>query len=96
MLNNKLSENVYSSNIEKLYQQVFKDICHKYYVDAFNAIEKQDTLVTKGKKLIKQTFFPHRNQIERELLLLHLVRNETYRYITQRALEDKVKNYFNR
>lgn len=91
-LNNKLSEDVYSSYIRKVYQQAFNHICYRYYLNAFNVVEKQDSIVVKAKKIIKQVFFPHRNQLERELLLLHLIRNETYRYIIQRALEDRVRN----
>ena len=55
--------------------------------------ESPISLKVLNKKLAKQIFFPNKNQIQRELLLLHLTRNETYRYVTQKALEFKVNNY---
>lgn len=89
-LNNKLEENVYLSYVNDVYCNAYKEICYKYYANALNSIEKDDALTIKCKKVIKQLFFPDRNKRERELLLLHLTRNETYRYITQRALEDRI------
>ena len=81
------------SVIEKVYLEAFYNICYRYYASAFNAITEQDSIKTKFYKLIKQIFFPNKNKIQRELLLLHLTRNETYRYVTQKALEFKINNY---
>ena len=93
VLNKKLDANSYPSIIEKVYLEAFNNICYWYYASAFNAITEQDSIKTKFYKLIKQIFFPNKNQRQRELLLLHLIRNETYRYVAQKALEFKINNY---
>ena len=93
ILNKKLDANSYPSIIEKVYLEAFNNIYYGYYASAFNAITEQDSIKTKFYKLIKQIFFPNRNKIRRELLFLHLIRNETCRYVTQKALESKINNY---
>ncbi len=66
-----------------------KKICYNYYADVFNAVIIGDGIYKSIKKIIKQLFFRKRNQNQREILLLHLTRNETYRYITEKAIKDK-------
>ena len=92
-LNKKLDINSYPSLIEKVYLKAFNNTCHWYYASAFNAITEKDSIKTRFYKLIAQIFFPNKNKIQRELLLLHLIRNETYRYITKKALEIRTNNY---
>jgi len=89
ILNSKLEREVYDKLIDSLYVDAYNKICYPYYASVFNAVINSDRVCSKIKKVIKQLFLGKRNQDKRELLLLHLIRNETYRYITLKALKDK-------
>ena len=89
-LNNRLESRVYDNIIDSVYADAYEKICYPYYASVFNAVINGDGVYNKIKKIIKQLFFQKRNQDKREILLLHLTRNETYRYITEKALKDKL------
>jgi len=82
----------YNKKIERVYLEAYEEVCYRYYSDVFNTVSKHDSLSTLLKKIVKQIFFPERHKEARDLLLFHLNKNETYRFITQRALSIKINN----
>lgn len=90
VLNQKLENKVYQEIIKNVYREAYENICYQYYASVFNAVTENDDLTSIAKKIVKQLFLRNKNKVSRELLLLHLTRNETYQYITQRALEFKL------
>ena len=90
VLNQKLENKVYQEIIKNVYREAYENICYQYYASVFNAVTENDDLTSIAKKIVKQLFLRKKNKVSRELLLLHLTRNETYQYVTQRALEFKL------
>jgi poly-gamma-glutamate synthesis protein (capsule biosynthesis protein) len=88
-LNSKLEEDKYNKVVDLVYSDAYEKICYPYYASTFNAVIAGDKIQKKVKNLIKQLLFPKINQESREILLYHLTRNETYRYITEKAIKRK-------
>jgi len=86
-LNYKLRDEYYQTAIEDVYKEAFWEVCFPYFSSVHLGFAPGDTLKGKLKKLIKMLFFYKRGFEYRLLMLLHLVKNETYRYITERYIE---------
>lgn len=95
-LNNSLIEPNYSKLIEKVYQNAYKKLCRKLYVEALMGTETNDSFLSTLKYIIKYVFFRNRywkqTETYRYKLLLRLIQNETYLFLTQHVLKNKIEN----
>lgn len=89
VLNSKLQNHDY---LDQIYAHAFENITNKYIASVNNAILKNDSLLQIFIKLLLKVIKSKSKNQKRQLLLLHLFRNETYRWVTIRALTNK---YFN-
>lgn len=83
-LNNQL-ENV--NEIEKMYLDAYNNITKKYYASIFNSFLVSDNLLQLIKKTALKFIYSSKFKVKRELLLQHLIRNETYRWVTTSAID---------
>lgn len=81
---NPLIEN--HDEIKNMYLDAYFRIIKKFYTSIYNSYSS-DTLIVFMKKTIYKIFTPNKIKIKKQLLLQHLNRNETYRWITVTAIE---------
>lgn len=94
-LNNKLLEPCYSRLIEHVYNKAYDELCYKLYTESLMGTNLNDSFTSALKFIIKYVFFrqkywkktlKYRNQ-----LLLRLIQNETYQFLAQHVLIDRIK-----
>ncbi|PWD99563.1 CapA family protein [Marinilabilia rubra] len=90
-LNGLLKEETYNKLVKELYPKAYESMSLKYFHSVFQVPASGDSLPKRIKKILVQLFFKNHRKRSRELLLLHLVRNETNRYVTQRTLQMKAE-----
>ena len=86
-LNSLLDPDHYHQLARETCLHAYNNICLKYYHSVFRSINKKDNVLKAAKKLLMQVLFRGKLAKSQELLLLHLLRNETYQYVTEKALE---------
>lgn len=87
-LNNDLDNN--EKQIE-MYSDCYKKVTKPYFADAHNSILMSDKLILMLKKIVLKILPLGNYKRRRELLLLHLLRNETYRWITVKDINMRNK-----
>lgn len=83
-LNDQLENSI---EIEKMYIDAYNNITKKYFAAIYNSYLLSDTLLQLIKKTVLKFIYFRKYRLKRELLLQHLVRNETYRWVTVTAIE---------
>lgn len=76
-----------SFEIEKMYVDAYNRITKRYFAAIYNSYLLSDTFLQLIKKTIFKFIYIRKYRLKRELLLQHLVRNETYRWVTVTAIE---------
>ena len=82
-LNKQLSDD---RILEQVYFDAYKNITSKYLVDTFCSIKYSTSMRQLIKNIVRNFIFSKQITEKRETLLFHLFRNETYRWVTQRAI----------
>jgi poly-gamma-glutamate synthesis protein (capsule biosynthesis protein) len=85
-LNQKLCED-YSSYVNTIVKNLYYDRYLPFYAESMLAMNANEGIYKNFKALVKQILFPNHRKKHRELLLLDIIRNETHRWVVQRALE---------
>lgn len=84
----KLNDNLYNDKkIKKMYLDAYQNITKKYFASIYNAYLSNDSLTQLLKKTILKFLNIKKLNKKRELLLQHLIRNESYRWVTTSAIE---------
>lgn len=73
--------------INKMYLDAYSKITRPFFASVYNSIISSDSFIVILKKILLKTLLLPSYKKRRELLLLHLNRNETYRWVTVRALQ---------
>jgi len=73
--------------IEKMYIDAYNSITKKYFASIYNSYLLSDTLLQLVKKTALKFIYFKKYKLKREYLLQHLLRNETYRWVTVTAIE---------
>lgn len=91
-LNKNLIEPAYSFEVDRIYFEVYYNLCRKLYLESLMGTESKDNFSTTIKFIIKYLFFRNKywakTEHYRKKLLLHLIRNETYRYVVENVLNN--------
>ncbi|EKD32408.1 MAG: poly-gamma-glutamate biosynthesis protein [uncultured bacterium] len=88
-----LNEELVDKNLQKqMYLDSYNKITKPFFAGVHNSIIASDTFIIIIKKIILKIFPFHNIKRRQELLLLHLIRNETYRWITIKAIQLKQDN----
>jgi len=74
---------------KETYLHAYNAICLKYFSSVFQSVNRHDNFFKALKKLWRQVLRWGKLNKSHELLLLHLLRNETYQYVTKNALQIK-------
>ena len=72
--------------LDEVYLDAYEKITGNYFASVFNSLQFAGSFIQFIKHFIKIFFFSKKIRKRREVLLFHLIRNETYRWITQRAI----------
>lgn len=95
MLNSGLTEPNYTKTIEQVYNKAYEKLCRKLYIEALMGTETNDSLLKTLKFVIKYIFLRNRywkqTEAYRNKLLLRLIQNETYLFLTQHVLMNKIE-----
>jgi poly-gamma-glutamate capsule biosynthesis protein CapA/YwtB (metallophosphatase superfamily) len=86
-LNKQLSSN---KLLEHVYLDAYKKITTVFFVDTFSSLQFSTSVKQLIKNFVRKFFFSNRYRQKRETLLLHLNRNETYRWVTQNGIQLKI------
>lgn len=73
--------------LEQVYLHAYHKITEKYFASIYNSLLPSDSFMEAMKKIILKFVNSSKYKKKRELLLLHLLRNETYRWVTISAIE---------
>jgi len=83
-----LNDQLQDKNLqEQMYLDSYSKITKPFFEAAHNSIIASDSFIGIIKKLVLKILPFHILKKKRELLLLHLIRNETYKWITIRAIQ---------
>lgn len=85
-LNKQLTDN---KILEQVYLDAYKNITSKYLADTFCSVKYSNSMRQLIKNVVRNFLFSKRFTKKRNTLLFHLFRNETYRWVTQRAINLK-------
>jgi len=77
--------------LNHMYLTAYKDVCRKYLKLSINIVPFIGSSFYKLKRLMKYLFFRKEFKLQNEILLMHLFRNESFRWILQRAIILKSK-----
>ena len=95
-LSNNLNEPNYSKLSDEVYNNAYDQLCRKLYIKALMGTSTNDSFISTLKYIIKYVFFRKKywqqTQIHRNEVLLRLIQNETYRFVTQHVLATNIKN----
>ena len=83
-LNEMLDDKI---ELNKIYLDSYHKIIRPFFASVNNSIISSDSFIVAFKKILLKILPLPRLKRRRELLLLHLIRNETYRWITIRAIQ---------
>lgn len=89
MLNSQLAD---QELLDRVYLDAYKNITSRYFASVFNSLQFAGSFIQFIKHFITMFFFPKKLRNRREVLLFHLIRNETYRWVTQKAITLKKFN----
>lgn len=73
--------------IKKMYIDAYQNITKKMFASIYNSYLINDTFIQLIKKTILKFIYLKKIKVRREFLLQHLIRNETYRWVTITAIE---------
>lgn len=85
-LNEVMNDKILSKQV---YLDAYERITSKYYANVFNSVQFSTSTKQLIKNVLKKILFSKTYKNRGQILLLHLIRNETYRWVTQRAIELK-------
>ena len=84
----ELNEKLYNDNeIVKMYLNAYHNITKKYFASIYNYYLSNDSFLQLLKKTVLKFVCSKSFKLKRELLLQHLLRNESYRWVTITAIE---------
>ena len=83
-LNDLLDDKI---ELNKMYLDSYHKITRPFFASVYNSIIPSDSFIVVLKKIILKILPLSSLKKRRELLLLHLIRNETYRWVTIRAIQ---------
>jgi poly-gamma-glutamate capsule biosynthesis protein CapA/YwtB (metallophosphatase superfamily) len=85
-LNNQLSN---TKILDQVYLDAYHNITLPFFSSVFNSLQYSGSIFQFFKRFVKLFLYSKKFKRKRELLLLHLLRNETYRWVTQKAVQLK-------
>ena len=84
----ELNEKLYNDNeIVKMYLNAYHNITKKYFASIYNYYLSNDSFLQLLKKTVLKFVCSKSFKLKRELLLQHLLCNESYRWVTITAIE---------